>query len=93
MDKGGGGLVTNEIAAAVGITASVVDKGEHIPLFAKVIDLYGFMFTFDDITRVCGLILVCFLIRDRYLTMKKERAANDSDNSEASTDNAKDKIR
>ena len=93
MGQEGGGLINNEIAAGVGITASVVDKGDHIPLFAKVIDLYGFIFTLDDVAKLCGLVLVLFLIRDRYLTMKKERAANDTNNPEASTDNAKDKIR
>jgi len=72
---GGGGLVPTpvEMAAGVGITISVSDKADYIPLFAQVIDLYGIMFTLDDVAKMCGLALVCFLIIDRGMAFKKGR--------------------
>ena len=75
-----------ELAGAVGITASVADKGDYIPLFAQVFDIFGIMFTLDDVAKTLGVVLVCFLILDRVITFRKGKA-NDSDNSATSKSN------
>ena len=65
------------------------DKGEYIALFAQVIDIWGIMFTLDDVAKVLGVVLVSLLIIDRVVTfLKGKKDAND--NSTSRTNNPRD---
>lgn len=90
MAHGSGGLAPTpiEAASAVGITISVSDKGDYIPLFAQVIDIFGIMVTLDDVAKLCGLTLVCFLILDRCMTFLKGKNNDPTDSTTKKGDNA-----